>query len=284
MTTAAVQARVAERVLIRVTEAQAPPARVIRRFRKDVDRLEKAFAQDLLKVFNESGRIVAKAAQRAGGLILERETSESARGDLFWEAGGGLSDNARKRVEHIVRESGVDAWLTSKVKPILGRHWKLTAGATTNTLERYDISGPKDRSLLGRMMREGGKRVGLIDFSDDAKRALFGVINDAMKEGYGPVQVAKMIEQYVPAGRFVNAGSKYRASLIARTEILQAQGRTSLDRYRNSDQVVAVVAFDGDYDPDCAERNGQEYTFDQAAEELGNTHPNCVLTFGPVTK
>jgi SPP1 gp7 family putative phage head morphogenesis protein len=108
------------------------------------------------------------------------------------------------------------------------------------------------------------------------------VIDVGRKLGVNPNQTAKLIEQFVPAGRFTEAGAGYRARMIARTETLHAARISSLEVYRTAPQVKEVIAFDGESDEECAARNGSTFTFDEAEAEANGTHPNCVLAFGPV--
>lgn len=72
---------------------------------------------------------------------------------------------------------------------------------------------------------------------------------------------------------------KGRPDTIARTELQQAMLRATVDRFRATRAVDAVIAHDGDLDAACAVRNGKRY-------ELSNppmlAHPNCSLVLAPV--
>jgi len=70
-----------------------------------------------------------------------------------------------------------------------------------------------------------------------------------------------------------------RAETIARTETALSYNRAALDAYKEFN-VERVLAYDGDYDEECAQRNGQEFTVEEA---LGiEDHPNGTLDWAPV--
>ena len=59
-----------------------------------------------------------------------------------------------------------------------------------------------------------------------------------------------------------------------------AYNRAALDAYGEFG-VEKVLAYDGDYDPECEERNGQEFTVEEALAI--EDHPNGTLDWAPVT-
>jgi HK97 family phage portal protein len=129
---------------------------------------------------------------------------------------------------------------------------------------------------------EAGTRLGLLDIPGTTKTALFTVIDEGNQNGWDPIRIARSIREDVPAGPFVNAGPTYRAQLISRTETRWAQNASSIALYRENDSVQGCVAMDGTGDPDCASRDGQEYSFDDAEIEMNSEHPNGTLAFAPV--
>jgi len=74
---------------------------------------------------------------------------------------------------------------------------------------------------------------------------------------------------------------KARAELIARTETGTVLNESTVAGYRKSGRVKRVRVFDGDEDEDCAARNGQIWTLDEA-EAFPLCHPNGTLAFAPV--
>ncbi len=72
---------------------------------------------------------------------------------------------------------------------------------------------------------------------------------------------------------------EYRAEMIARTELMDAYNSSAIATYSDAgfDQLQAI---DGDGDPECAERDGQVYSSDEA--DSIEDHPNGTLDWVPV--
>ena len=137
-----------------------------------------------------------------------------------------------------------------------------------------------------RILRTGGKRMGLVDIAEDTKRAIFRALEEGRSLGEGPPALTRRIRDQVPAGRFGNAGPQYRARMIARTETKFAQNASSLEIYKASDVVTGMLAFDnqtGFDDDECTLRDGKVFTFDEAESEMSLEHPNGTLSFAPST-
>lgn len=268
-----------------LVEAISPGAKVVKDLRTGQRAAETQMEKDLSKCLDRLGAHVASVAADSSGLIVESfdpvVLTDATDPQAISEA---LSDKVKKRVELIIKRADPDAWAKKEMSPIFGKYWRFIGNKTRLVLERHDIEGPRAQQALRQLVREGSARVGLIDMTDETRRAIFNLINDAVYAGWDNKTIAQNIKEYVPQGRFVNAGSRYRAEMIARTEMMQAQNRAALDRYRNSSVVIGVTAYDGDGDPICIARNGKHFTLDEAQRELGITHPNCVLCFGPRTK
>lgn len=70
--------------------------------------------------------------------------------------------------------------------------------------------------------------------------------------------------------------------MIARTELSIAQAEGHVEAFRE-DGVEEVVIYDGDYDEECQEANGQIWTLEEyEAEPIA--HPNCVRAARPLTR
>lgn len=194
-----------------------------------------------------------------------------------------VSLKQRGRIRRILDRIGIGRWMERDFKPTIAAQWGAIGKEALDIMRSFGIAVPDQERIIGRVLMRGGRRAGLIDFTQSARKNMFRLISDAKLEGWGPDRVAREIERYVPAGRFIHAGPRYRAELIARTEMLHANRVASLEVYRANPEVRAVKAFDGDYDPICAARNGKIFSFEDAEVEIASTHPNCVLAFGPVT-
>lgn len=258
-------AREAAPVLRDLAEAVKPGAAVVADLRKSHLSLEGMFAKDLNREFLLLGELVAAAADAKGGLVIEASRAEKA------------------RVALIAAAAKLDVWTRERLLPIFQEHYKRIFDATYSLLKRHDIT-PTDRDKIEKaVLKAGGKRMGLMDITRDVKESLFKAIDLGREQGLNPRDTAKLIREYVPRGRYVNAGSGYRSKMIARTEVLHGQRFASLSIYESSPVVTGAVAFDGDHDDLCAARNGQLFTFEEAFQISDETHPQCVLAFGPAT-
>ena len=160
----------------------------------------------------------------------------------------------------------------------------MTVGSINTVLNLgVNLPDPVAREIVA----AGGRRAGLLDITGDTRRAIFRSLADGRAAGEGPAALGRRIRSQVPSGRFTNAGPRYSAQLIARTETKYAQNVSSLQAYRQSDVVTGLLTFDaqlGDTDADCEARNGQVYSFEDAERETGREHSNGTLSWGPVTR
>jgi hypothetical protein len=248
-----------------IAEALQPGAEVVAALRSGHPQLERPFARELEREFNVLGKMSVAAADAKGGVVMESKA------------------DVQKRINQIVAAMRIDIWMEKTIKPMFEQFHKREAELTVQILNRFDLDVSLRDKLEEKILKRGGTRAGLLDISGDTKTAIFRAIEEGRELGLNPRDTAKLFEDHVPAGRFTNAGSSYRAKLIARTEVLEGQRRSSIDLYRTSPVVKNVVAFDGDNDEECAARNGQVFTFDEAEIEADEEHPNGTLAFGPVT-
>lgn len=137
----------------------------------------------------------------------------------------------------------------------------------------------------------GGRALGLLDLRGDTKDALFKVLAEAQKGSLGPIETARLIRDYVSAGRFTGleaeragSGVKYRAEQIARTEIRNAQAVSVAESGREAGftQYLAFDNLTGFDDDECLSRNGQVFTYDEMLAEDAQEHTNGTLTWAPV--
>lgn len=232
--------------------------------------LSSAFATDLRTTFDWFGNACAAMFTD----LSARGTSQALGSTLV------KTLDARKIAEQIV--STLSDPMAGKLEGTYRKNYQRILGQTVNTINNVTnlgvgVSDPAQRRIL----ETGGKRAGLIDIEKSAHTAIFNAINEGNQAGMNPRDIARTIRSDVPAGRFVNSGSGYRAQLVARTETNWAQNLSSITAYRESDVVSSVTAMDGDSDEECAARDGQEFSFDDAETEMENEHPNGTLAFAP---
>jgi hypothetical protein len=232
---------------------------------------EHTFAARLDGQFRQLGEHVARAADEVGGILVEEDVQANA--------------NETMRIQAIITASNLREWAGKHIRPEFEKEWKGAAEAVVAALSRHGLPATMRENIMQEILRTAGKRAGLVDIIGDTKSALFRVLDVAREEGLGPRAAAKWIREFVPAGRFVNAGSAYRSTMIARTELLHAQRKSSLEMYHSMPQVNMVIAYDGESDEFCASRNGALFTLEDAEFEMNSdeTHPNCVLAFAPAS-
>ena len=237
--------------------------RLVRRFLQSEEALQEGFASDLERQFHTLGRRVARAYR-----------------DLT-PAGQDLND----LVVQVLAEADIPTWQQAQLTPAFERHYRRVLETTMDDIRSVvgvgvNLPDPVAREIVA----TGGRRMGLLDLNRDTRRSLFTALTQAREEGLGPRAAARRIRDHVPAGRFVNAGSRYRATMIARTETKFAQNVSALQTYRNMDVVTGVRAFDaqrGPTDAECEARNGEIYTFDEAEALIASEHPNGTLSLAP---
>lgn len=255
----------------RIREAEArivPGAAVVQGFRAQEAGLERLGRAEMGNVLVDLGQHVHGASIRAGSPLVETR--------LWREA------DDEDRINSIIASANLDSWKKQKLQPMFEKQWQRTARMIVATVERHEIYPSQTDNIVRDILEKGGKRIGLVDIEGDTRRALLKVIEVGRAAGYGPRKAASLIEMFVPAGRFTLAGKQYRAEMIARTETLSAAREASLQSYKFSKTVEKVVAFDGEeFDEICASRNGEIFSIEQAEMENGDTHPNCVLAWGP---
>ena len=259
-------------------KATAAQRNVIRALQRDPLRLEEAFTRDLEPAFDELGRLAERAYQEARVLVR-------AGGDGLEEK---QTPEDEALAERIIQGMALSQWSQDALIPAFDGHYLRTTQMTVgsiNTVLNLGVNLPDP--VAREIVAAGGRRAGLLDITGDTRRAIFRSLADCRAAGEGPPALARRIRSQVPAGRFSNAGPKYRAQLIARTETLHAQRVSALQTYRTSDVVTGVVAFDnqtGFDDAECIARNGRVFTFEEAEAEMASEHPQGSLNFGPVTR
>ena len=254
----------------RVTPTQR---RLVNALEADIERLTPELATELGSAFADLGAL----AQRSFTLPAEDAANV--------DDATGLSKRDLEAIDRAIERMHIDEWKTERLEPVLQRQTLRTAQSTLgqiNSVMNLGVGIPDPR--MRQIVRAGGKRIGLIDVAEDTKRAIFHSLTEGRIKGEGAEALGRRIRSNVPAGRFVNAGPKYRARMIARTETKHAQNVSSLEGYKSSPVVTGVVAIDAqlpDTDADCIRRNGTVYTLEKAA--LEDEHPNGTLSWAPTT-
>jgi len=187
------------------------------------------------------------------------------------DGGEGLQDVVRRGYHEVVKAT----WQTVSASGV--------AGAA-----EFDDKLPIIRQLIG------PAEMAAVEMWTSTEAAVARSVDIAVERGYSINQLARG----VPADNFPGVNSiaqetyKNRARTIARTEVMRAQNATTIGYY-NHQGVGYVRAFDPDGDSSdtledpadgrtCSQRNGEIYTVAEAADVTGS-HPNCRLTWTPMT-
>lgn len=253
----------------------------------------------------ERGRRLLIAQHRIGGVLElvfgeELEADFAGLGDLVADAyrdqvvqqHGAEPDALKAPVDattdadalasRVIVAAGVAEWGQKVLRPRFEAHYRRSIAETLRTLNRVaDLGVLLPAQVEARIIHQGGTRAGLIDVPKQTRKAILRGIAEGRAADETAEQITERIREHVPAGNYRQATT--RARTIARTETRFAQNAASMDAYRSSPVVTRVVAFDGSGNPDCAARNGQTYTFDEAEIEMALEHPNGTLDFAPVT-
>ena len=239
----------------------------------DADLMEPPFAKELEDEFGRLGDMAV---------------------DAFWivlgvrALGGRLKqtdDEIREEVEEMLAQMRVGQWKQTAMAPLFERHYARVLAATAESVSTVLSVGVDIPDLVGRsVVQQGGTRLGLIDFSQQARDSLFEALHEGRSLGEGPAQLATRIRRQVEAGP--SGSAEYRARLIARTETKYAQNVSTLESYRAAKNVTHVLVVDaqgaGRTDEPCEAIDGQVLTISQAEQLPQLAHPNCTRSWTPV--
>lgn len=165
-----------------------------------------------------------------------------------------------------------DAAMLRTIKPTLAGVGELVGDHVEGALAgRGKASlGNASKRAVDRALTRGAGRVTRINaFTREGIRRLIG---DAIKRGLSPAEAGQLIAEW-------SGFDEYRAERIATTELQFAYNAAALDSY-GAMGVTKVTAIDGDDDEECAQRNGQTFSLEEA--EGIEDHPNGTLDWAPV--
>lgn len=110
--------------------------------------------------------------------------------------------------------------------------------------------------------------------------AISAMIAEGTRRGLSRAEIANGTKDFPGIEGLFTETWKNRGMTVARTELQQAMLSANVDRFRATRGLVSgVIAHDGDFDSQCAARDGRRY-------EMNNppslAHPNCTLTVSPI--
>ena len=175
------------------------------------------------------------------------------------------------------------------LKPFEG-HAHRVMETTVNTVSNFTgLSVNIPDHVARRIVAQGGTHLLSMDIKGQTRKALFRGLAESRAAGFHPSSAAtrRLISEHVTSGRFVNAGPKYRAKLIARTETMYAQNESALATYEASDAIQQGEIVDNQTsygDADCIGRNGFVGSLDECRRHIAQEHPQGTVMVLPVLK
>jgi phage portal protein BeeE len=195
-----------------------------------------------------------------------------------------IATNLRMNAEHITRkprETSVwfkDARWDRELLSILERPLVTLAQGVQ---DRIGTVLPQAKAApagtVERALSRGAARVKGINAR--TKDAVKDFIVKGLDDGLSPAELADMIEAGVLLDNGAPAFDEYRAEVIARTELMDAYNGAALGTYTDVG-LTEVQAIDGDGDEECAARDGEVFSIEEA--DGIEDHPNGTLDWVPV--
>ena len=263
-----------KRLQLKSRKIQEYQTRLVQLFYRDINILEKVYADKAIKRFNEYGK-------RAGEIFLQ-EVERS---------GFGKSIDVEKKTSEVEIEV-----LVNKIVARLGEeykkeellqfveHYLLVAETTIESINGVlELGVMMDAPIETRVISAGGRRLGLIDLDAQTKKALFEKLTEMREAGLGPLQMVDQISEIAGAGPWKTA--EIRAKVIGRTETKYAQNISSIEVYKVAETIGALQIVDGQLetsDDNCIARDGLIVSFSDGDWIADDEHPNGTLSFTPV--
>ena len=195
--------------------------------------------------------------------------------------------NVRKIVQRVLAAMSIRGWIAHRLTPILRNHAARVTADTQRTLRteiQLEVHIADEQAQV--IAAKAGAHLRMADIDAQVRASITQAIEQSFAAGENPITTARKIRELVPAGRFVNAGSKYRSQLIARNETQVLQREATLAAYRSNPNIEAVQLQDGIYGPPrsdsaCIARDGDVVPIAQA-DSVHPYHIACTLGFLPV--
>ena len=252
-------------------------------------RLMRRLYADWMRLSNLHGELLTDFFVALG------EQAEDAAGEYIADYLAETQARTRARAQRKVSSTDIVARILAALRTTMTQGWQDVGGTlygSTMTATVETIAGTLQTGIMlpdavqARVLELGGTRLGLIDLTEQTKTAVFRSLRESRVLGEHPSVAGRRIRDMVGAGRWTNAGPRYRGYMIARTETKFAQNVSSIEAYEAADIVVAVMAVDaqagGEQDDECLARDGQLYPFREARRIID--HPNGTLSWSPLTQ
>jgi hypothetical protein len=170
-----------------------------------------------------------------------------------------------------------DAELTQVLRELYTGVGRGALQTISDTLGRAIVKGAVN-SVIADLLEVGGRRIKGIN--DVTLQAITIELAEGTRRGYSIPQLIDGVPDEGYRGIANLTGfDDARAETIARTESMLSYNRATVDGYGEFG-ITTLLAYDGDQDEACAERNGQEFSIAEAQDI--EDHPNGTLVWSPV--
>lgn len=230
-------------------QADVKSAKARLNLRASTDRLLPKMKRDLNAFFADQKRDIAKRVEANADHLTKKPGDAQKWWANDWDA----------KLEKVLRPyASAIADVTAK---------QIAAQMGTGKAGFSDLVGS---NVLQRLLKSLGTRIKGIN--ETTRQAVSDAIKAGVEAGDGAAQLGSRIQSAA-------AFDEYRAELIGRTESARVLNDSQIESYREFG-VERVRAIDGDDDPECAARNGQEYDLADALSI--DDHPNGTLDWVPI--
>lgn len=188
-----------------------------------------------------------------------------------------IANRVKNNHAHIVtRPTDTKGWwnekqwndaLASILEPLLG---KLADSVGRRVRPATQAKAGWVDNVVDFVKSQGAKRI--VGINQTTRDSVARLIAEGVKQGMSPAELAQTIRDGA-------AFNEARADMIARTETALAYNEAALKTYDHF-EVREVQAIDGDKDEECAARNGNTYSVDEAMGIVD--HPNGTLDWIPI--
>lgn len=273
---------------IAVKSSTARNRQLMHRLERELRGHERAFGAAVARKYARIAEQVAAAvAARVKGYQPE---GRKADGDPDWPAwllaladGGSVDDL-------LPADLGLSAEFRANYATIGEATFAAVSDALGLTVS-WNLDDPRGQAILA----AGATQAGLVNVDQQTRDAIYKALSEGRAAGDSIPQLIRRIKADVEGcslypgiceAKGPDAAAQYRSQVLARTESKTAQNRSSLEAYKASEVVSAVLVFDGDgcgwtshLDEDMAD--GSTRSFEEA-EQYPLAHPQCVRSFAPV--